>query len=105
MDLWHETLFDDPRLWAADRLHLNAIGHERVTGAALDALNLPSTDWRTPLPVEPPPARLEAVREDAAWFTHHLAPWLARRALRKSSGDGIEPKRPDLQPLSEAATA
>jgi hypothetical protein len=29
----------------------------------------------------------------------HLAPWVLRRVRGRSSGDGIEPKRPELTPV------
>ena len=31
VDFWPETVFDDSRFWDEDRLHLNPLGHERVT--------------------------------------------------------------------------
>jgi lysophospholipase L1-like esterase len=105
LDLWHETIFDDPRMWADDRLHLNEQGHLRVAGAALDALDLPSFDWRRPLPPPGPSSRLAAAREHAEWTFAHLGPWLVRRAMRRSSGDGVAPKRPDLAPITEPAMA
>jgi hypothetical protein len=36
---------------------------------------------------------------DLAWARGYAAPWLSRRLRGVSSGDGIEPKRPDLLPL------
>jgi hypothetical protein len=37
--------------------------------------------------------------QDLAWARTYAAPWLGRRLRGMSSGDGIEPKRPDLLPL------
>ncbi len=50
VDFWEETVFDDPRFWSDDRLHLNSLGHERVSMAVLDALGMPAPHWREPLP-------------------------------------------------------
>jgi hypothetical protein len=33
------------------------------------------------------------------WARVHAAPWLARRVRGVSSGDGIDPKRPELLPF------
>ena len=41
-----------------------------------------------------------ALRPDLAWGRRHLLPWLIRHARGRSSGDGREPKRPDLQPIA-----
>lgn len=97
VDLWPTRLWDDTRLWAPDRLHLNRDGHERVTLAALEALGYDvELDWRTPLP---PAARTpwrDARLDDAQWVRTHLAPWLVRRVRGQSSGDSVRPKRPEL---------
>jgi hypothetical protein len=36
---------------------------------------------------------------DAQWARRHAAPWMARRVRGISSGDNVEPKRPELLPL------
>jgi hypothetical protein len=42
---------------------------------------------------------------DARWARVHAAPWLSRRIRGRSSGDGIPPKRPQMQPLLEATAS
>jgi hypothetical protein len=44
----------------------------------------------------------EARRADLAWARQHMVPWVHRRLTGRSSGDGIEPKRPVLAPISPA---
>lgn len=100
-DLWHETVFDDPRLWAEDRLHLNADGHRRMAGAAAQSLGLPTGDWRAPLAEPATFGVLANARADVTWTTRHLGPWLGRRLLGRSSGDGLQPKRARLLPMDE----
>ncbi len=98
----------DARLFHADRLHANDLGHERIALAAALALDLPDveTDWRDPLPPAPVSSRRQTLRADARWARAHLAPWISRRVRGVSSGDGVEPKRPELAPvLSDAAPA
>lgn len=106
LDLWAFTPLLDRRLWGEDRLHLSTPGHERVAALALATLldELPVGDtgslppWARPLPPETV-ERSTAVRADAAWARHHLAPWVGRRLTGRSSGDGRAPKRPVPTPV------
>ena len=113
VDLWAMSVLADPRLWSQDRLHLSSDGHRRVALRACEVLGVPvDADWRAPLPpIELPaawPGRpaawLAARRADARWARDHAAPWLSRRLRGISSGDGASAKRPQLLPLSNAAT-
>ena len=99
VDLFGAQVFADPRLWAADRLHLSAAGHERVAGAFMQTLGLGDDSWREPLPPADPVSFVGARRDDAAWLRAHLAPWVARRVRGESSGRQLGAKRPDLTPL------
>lgn len=94
VDFWFASVFDDPRFWAADRLHLNSVGHERVSHAVLEYLGFDVPDWLAPLPAEDPASALARARGDAVWIGSHLAPWIGRRLIGRSSGDGITAKRP-----------
>ena len=109
VDLWSMPVLRDPRAWSADRLHLTPDGHHRVALRACEAMGVPvEEDWREPwppldrLPRSPALGWLSARRMDARWARVHAAPWLGRRIRGRSSGDGIEPKRPHLLPLAEA---
>ena len=42
-------------------------------------------------------------REDAQWVREHLGPWVAAGCAGRSSGDGLDPKRPDLSIFLAAA--
>lgn len=98
--LFDTDVFDDPRLWAEDRLHLSAEGHRRVAEAVLEALGLrPEFDWREPLPAVAAVRWTAQRRADLRWARVHLLPWVGRRLTGRSSGDGRPPKRPDLLPL------
>ena len=99
VDLYGAEVLGDQRMWADDRLHLTAEGHERVAEAVWQTLGLPAAaDWTLPLP--PPvrpgwPARRGA---DLRFTREHLLPWIGRRLTGRSSGDGRLPKLPDLLP-------
>jgi lysophospholipase L1-like esterase len=98
VDLFSSGVFDAPALWAEDRIHLNAEGHRRVAEAVLVALgHARSFDWQEPVVAEVVPFGVR-VRSDLRWARRHLAPWVGRRLRGRSSGDGREPKRPDLLP-------
>ena len=101
VDFGAHEVAGDPRLWSVDRLHANSDGHARIAAALADALGLPGSDgsWAEPLPLLPRRRPHEVVRTEWAWVRGHLAPWLVRRARGRSSGDGIEPKRPELTAL------
>ena len=103
VDFWGLAAFDDPRFWAADRLHLNAEGHERAAGAALEALGLGDDRWRTPPAMGPAPSSVERAWDVGGWAAAHLGPWLYRRVRGVSSGDGVAPERPDLAPVDRAS--
>src|SRR6266516_2869247 len=106
VDLWSMAVLADPRAWSADRLHLTPDGHRRVALRACEVLGVPvDEDWREPLPTLDSPsasgraAWLAARQMDLLWARDHAAPWVARRVRGISSGDNIDPKRPELLPL------
>ena len=110
VDLWSMAVLRDPRVWSADRLHLTPDGHRRVALRACEALGVPvDEDWRAPWPAtgvvtdgvaaSGRAAWLAARRMDLRWGRDHAAPWVARRVRGTSSGDNVDPKRPELLPL------
>ncbi len=101
VDMERHPVASDPRLWSQDRLHPNPAGHERIAAAAAQALGLPGTDgsWSQPLPPTPASRRSRRVFTELDWTGRHLLPALARRALGRSSGDGLTGKRPELLPV------
>ncbi len=100
-DVGAHPVASDPRLWSLDRLHANSLGHERIAGALAAALGLPGADdaWAAPLPPVPVRRLPEVARAEAVWLRTHFAPWALRRVRGQSSGDRVEPKRPDLAPV------
>ena len=97
IDVWNMRSLRDWRMWHEDRIHLNRIGHERVAEAALVALGLEPTTpgWDEPLPPQAAMSRRERLDWNLTWGREHLAPWLARRARRTSSGVGRLAKHPE----------
>ncbi|MEO8093444.1 MAG: SGNH/GDSL hydrolase family protein [Pseudolysinimonas sp.] len=93
-DMWSLRELTDSRMWAPDRLHFSPVGHQTVARMVLQALNveneleafaaepLPRQTWR------------QARGEDIGWAREYFGPWILRRLRNRSSGDGVEPKRP-----------
>jgi len=97
MDANSQEVFGDPRMLAADRLHLSSEGHRRVAAAVLRSIELPyDSDWQDPMPpYRQAPAPLRAIGS-VAWGIGFLVPWAVRRITGKSSGDGRVAKHSEL---------
>jgi lysophospholipase L1-like esterase len=105
VDLWVMPRLYEPRMWAPDRLHLSGDGHALVAAEVLSTLGYacefgdfvddPVDSGRDP---KWPAARIEDVR----WAATYFIPWLYRGLRGRSSGDGVEPKFPDLVPVDPA---
>jgi lysophospholipase L1-like esterase len=93
-DMWALRELADPRMWAPDRLHFSAIGHNTIARMVLDTLGVEND--LSPFDPEPMPAVRwrQARAEDIVWARTHFAPWVMRRLRGRSSGDHIQPKRP-----------
>ena len=95
-DMWALRELADPRMWAPDRLHFSPVGHQTIARMVLDALNVEHD--LEPYEAEPLPRKAwrEARIEDIGWAREYFAPWVLRRVRRRSSGDGVAPKRPSF---------
>jgi hypothetical protein len=77
-----------------------------VARRVTEVLGIPADeDGRVPPPARPPAVTngrlpwLLARRQDARWAREYAGPWLRRRVGGTSTGDGVQPKRPDLLPV------
>lgn len=99
VDFWRMRDYHGWSLWSDDRLHMNSAGHQRMAVAVLDALQVPH-DLELPTVSEKPAApRKQAARENLVWARAEALPWVHRRLTGRSSGDTIDPRRPDLTPV------
>lgn len=102
VDLYSDAAFTDPRLWSDDRLHMSALGHRRVALLTCRALEVePDPKWDAPLPGAAAKGWLRRRREDLSWTREHALPWVQRRVNGQSSGDAVQPKRPQLLPVGQ----
>ncbi|MCP3822826.1 SGNH/GDSL hydrolase family protein [Streptomyces sp. A3M-1-3] len=100
VDLWSLRTVQDRRAWHEDRLHLSPVGHAHVALRAAHVLGLDVPAVADPLRrsgTRPQPRA--ALSDDIHWAREHFLPWVARHLRGESSGDQVEPKRPDLLPL------
>jgi lysophospholipase L1-like esterase len=96
VDLWAMRQLRDRRMWAPDRLHLNALGHNEVAIAVLDVLGVPHKLEKTGLGEPRLLSRQQNRAENLRWSREYAWPWIQRRLRGESSGDNLLPKRPDL---------
>ncbi len=96
LDLEHVAGAADRRLWAPDRLHLNAEGHARLAAGMLSLVGSGAPLWDAELPPDPRRSTAARLAEDLEWTVRYLLPWVGRRLTGRSSGDGRSAKRPGL---------
>lgn len=99
VDNWRLREARDPRFWDVDRVHLSPAGHHRAAMHALDALGIEHGLESHVLADPSPSTGKDRLRAEAAWVRAHAGPWVYRRLLGRSAGDGISPKRPTLAPI------
>jgi lysophospholipase L1-like esterase len=99
VDFWRLREYRDWRLWDADRMHMSPAGHQLMAIRVLDALGVQHVLQPLPLPDVPPPGFRDNARANAEWVREHAVPWVHRRLTGRSSGDGLDPKRPVLGPV------
>jgi len=92
VDFWDREVFDDPRIWDEDRLHLNPRGHELVSQAAMQALGWGGGHWLVTPGDIPQSSFPHRVIGHLTWTKNHGWPWVRRRFRGASSGDGISAK-------------
>jgi lysophospholipase L1-like esterase len=98
VDVFHDVEIRRPVYWSADRLHLNAAGHQRVAGLVLGALGHAVPTHR----IDPAPAERRQLIREVRYYREHVLPWVHRRARGRSSGDGRTPKHPHWTPVDPA---
>jgi lysophospholipase L1-like esterase len=105
VDLWAMPVLVDLRAWSDDRLHFSPEGHRRIALRTAEVLDIPVTeDWRDPWPPVDPMPWLRSRQADLAWTRTHLLPWVGRQLRGESMGDGLVPKRPQLEPIADEST-
>lgn len=101
LDVAQHPVASDRRLWHEDRLHANSEGHRRIAAGLAHVLGLPGFDgaWTEPLPPAAPETIVGRAGAELRWVSRYFFPWILRRLTKRSSGDGIAAKRPQLTPM------
>jgi lysophospholipase L1-like esterase len=105
VDMWRMRGWEVADVMDEDRLHLNPVGHQAIAIAVLDALAADHALTPLPFPERRALTTKERRAENLAWARQHAVLWVHRRLTGRSSGDGIEPKRPTLAPIAPATGA
>ncbi|MBO1269982.1 SGNH/GDSL hydrolase family protein [Arthrobacter cavernae] len=101
VDYWRFGEYNDPRMWAQDRMHMSTAGHANMAKRVLAVLEQDDAIEVPALAQQPEASRAEALRANARWVREFAGPWVVRRVRRRSSGDGLRPKYATLtRPLS-----
>jgi hypothetical protein len=102
VDLYAAPSMTDPETWSPDRVHGSPRGHALFAAAAAEALELPgsSHDWTVKRAHVEMPGFRSRMYSQVLWTQNLLMPWAWRHLRGLSSGDGREPKRPELVPVS-----
>ena len=98
VDLWGAASMTRPGVWSDDRIHGSTYGHMLFAAAAAEALGLPGSnhDWARAWPSAGRQTMRSRVYSQLLWTQNMLAPWIWDHARGISSGDGREPKRPEM---------
>jgi lysophospholipase L1-like esterase len=107
VDFQAYPIAQDPRLWFADRLHGNELGHARVAAALAWRLGASGFDesWAEPLEEQPArPGPAVSLVGDLDWAVHYLAPWLGKGIRGIPPSRGILPKRPRPTPVARTGS-
>jgi lysophospholipase L1-like esterase len=96
VDFGKYPVAQDPRLWFDDRLHCNALGHERVAAAMAWRLGVDGMDeaWAEMLEEERRRGPRDQLVGDIDWAVHYLAPWLGRGIRGLPYNETVTAKRP-----------
>ena len=102
VDLYGAASMTQPGVWSDDRVHGSHYGHMLFAAAAAEALDLPgsSHDWAQTDPTAGKPTVRAQALSQLLWTKNMLAPWMYHHARGISSGDGRDPKRPEMVGLA-----
>jgi lysophospholipase L1-like esterase len=91
VDYWSFSAYQDPRMWAADRLHMSKAGHKYLAARVLDILDVPysvpSTAWE---PLQRTFREWE--RDERRWVLDWVLPLAVRKVRGVTLGDTLRPR-------------
>jgi lysophospholipase L1-like esterase len=95
VDHWAFEVYQDPRLWDTDRLHMSPAGHRLMAAKVLDVLGVRHT--LKPVVLDPfqRSGWAEQLRRDWQWLDEWVLPLFARKLRRVTLGDSLSPRWPE----------
>lgn len=102
VDVADDECVRDSRFFGPDRLHLSSLGHRRLAGHLLSALDIPfDPSWMAPLEGSAAPS---SMWDHWRWLRDQVLPVAYSRSRNKligrQPGDGFRAKRPQLLPFA-----
>lgn len=98
IDVYRIERFRDLCFWADDMVHFSGHGHARVANQAAELLTL---NYRfEELEAEKMSAPARGLADTFEWVTRDVIPFFERRIRGVTSGDGMSPKWPTLEPYA-----
>lgn len=86
--------FEDPRMWAFDRIHMSKVGHKHLAARVLAELGVPHTLKLPELAPFEAPALRTAIARESRWVRTEVVPLFRRRINGVREGDTLPPKWP-----------
>lgn len=87
--------YEDRRLWAPDKIHMNRLGHKRMAAFVMRELGVPHTLRVRDLDEWEPRGWRRAVRDEGRFLRTEVVPLVRRRLTGRSEGDLALPKWPE----------
>lgn len=96
VDVSRDAHLGRAEFWSEDRLHMNPLGHQRVADLALHAI----ADGPEAAVPRVPDATKTSVATELRYYRDHVVPWVQRRVMGRSSGDGRVAGQGDWAPVA-----
>lgn len=87
--------YEDRRLWAPDKIHMNRQGHKRMAAFVLRELGVPHTLRIREIDDREPRVWRQAVRDEGRFLRTEVLPLVRRRLSGRYDGDRALPKWPE----------
>ena len=103
LDFSNDPACADPATWAEDRVHLSSAGHRLLSYRAAAVLGVPGAGTLGDLDVAMHDEEKGAEDDwvsNSRWLWVHVRPWLGRRMLGRTAGDGRVAKHSELVRIS-----
>ncbi|NKX50361.1 SGNH/GDSL hydrolase family protein, partial [Arthrobacter deserti] len=95
VDHWAFEVYQDPRLWDTDRLHMSPAGHRLMAAKVLDVLGVRHTLKPVVLGPFQRSGWMERARRDWEWLDEWVFPLFGRKLRRVTLGDTLSPRWPE----------